>query len=218
MRDMIRAAIRTVLLLGLATSAAAQGGHPASRNADRGKKEGAMSLTIEQAAEKSVATLSASEKASSVVYLDSEKIKAGESVQAGREPLVAPWDALMSFVDLQPTANWGHRCRYLFINAHTGEIKSFDASFPPFLEVWSIEDAARSLEGRACARLGSRCPLTSGWLGCFLGAGSCGAGRDERAFSPPALPRSTSHGPRRYHLSSRQLSTTAQFPSYVPNL
>ena len=93
-----------------------------------------MSLTIEQAAEKAVATLSAAEKASSVVYLDSQKIKAGESVQAGREPLVAPWDALMSFVDLQPTANWGHSCRYLLIHAHTGEVKSFDASFPPFLK------------------------------------------------------------------------------------
>jgi len=93
-----------------------------------------VSLTIEQAAEKAVATLSASEKASSVVYLDSQEIKAGESVPSGREHFVAPWDALMAFVDLQPTANWGHICRYLLINAQTGEVKSFDASFPPFLK------------------------------------------------------------------------------------
>ena len=93
-----------------------------------------MSLTIEQAAEKALATLSATEKATSVVYLDSQEIKAGASVPSGREPIVAPWDALMAFVDLQPTANWGHTCRYLLIHAQTGETRSFDASFPPFLK------------------------------------------------------------------------------------
>src|SRR5215831_9986550 len=97
-------------------------------------KEPAVSLTIEQAAEKALATLSATEKATSVVYLDSQEIKAGESVPSAREPIVAPWDALMAFVDLQPTANWGHTCRYLLINVQTGEARSFDASFPPFLK------------------------------------------------------------------------------------
>src|SRR5215510_13182304 len=134
MRYIIRAALRSALLLGVAATAAPQGGPPASHNRDRGKKEGTVPLTIEQAAEKAIATLSASEKASSVVYLDSQVIKAGESVQAGREAVVAPWDALMAFVDFQPTANGGHSCRYLLIHTQTGEIKSFDASFPPFLK------------------------------------------------------------------------------------
>ena len=124
------AAIGAALLVSLAAAAESQGGSPAARNAER-RKEGAVSLTIEQAAEKAVGTLSASEKASAVVYLDSKEIKAGESVPIGRESVVAPWDAWMAFVDLQPAANWGHPCRYLLLDPHTGEVRRFDASFPP---------------------------------------------------------------------------------------
>jgi hypothetical protein len=122
------------IVMSLAAAAADQDSHPAPRKTNRPRKERAVSLTVEQATEKAVATLSASEKDTSVVYLDSQPIKAGESVQAGHQAVVAPWDALMAFVDLQPTFNWGHNCRYLLIHARTGEIKSFDDSFPPFLK------------------------------------------------------------------------------------
>jgi hypothetical protein len=134
MRALIRMLPAAVLVLCCAAPASSQSGRPGPRKTAPGKKEAAVSLTLEQVAQRAAATLSASEKPASVVYLDSDEIKAGASVPAGRETLTAPWDSYLAFVDLQPTANWGHSCRYLLVNAQTGDTKSFDASFPPFLK------------------------------------------------------------------------------------
>lgn len=92
-----------------------------------------MSLTLEQIAERAIETLTQPEKDSSIVYLDSEEIKAGASVDVDRKKIEVPWDGYMAFVDLEPQANWSHKCRYLLVNGCTGEVKSFEASFPPFL-------------------------------------------------------------------------------------
>jgi len=43
-----------------------------------------------------------------------------------------PWEAFLVFVDREPTANWSHSCRYILINRENGEMKSFEAQFPPF--------------------------------------------------------------------------------------
>ena len=43
-----------------------------------------------------------------------------------------PWEAFLVFVDREPTANWSHSCRYVLINCENGEMKSFEAQFPPF--------------------------------------------------------------------------------------
>jgi hypothetical protein len=43
-------------------------------------------------------------------------------------------------VDLEPRANWGHRCRYLLIDVESGRNRSVDKQFPPFLT-----DVPRSL-------------------------------------------------------------------------
>jgi hypothetical protein len=112
--------------------------HPAMRNVGEhktahGRKECAVSLSIEQIAERATGTLTQSEKDSSIVYLDSKEMKAGASVEVDRKKIEVPWDAFMAFVDLEPQANWGHKCRYLLVNGCTGEVKSFEASFPPFL-------------------------------------------------------------------------------------
>jgi hypothetical protein len=107
---------------------------PKQHQTSRKDKEGTVSLTLKQVAERATATLSASEKDSSAVYLDSTEIKGGTSVDAGRITIEAPWDSYLSFVDLQPAVNWGHSCRYLLVNVHTGEVKTFEASFPPFLK------------------------------------------------------------------------------------
>jgi hypothetical protein len=93
-----------------------------------------MALNLEQIAERAIATLVPSEKDTSVVYLDSAEVQAGASVPVGRETVEAPWDAYVAFVDLEPPVNWGHQCRYLLVSRRTGDVQSFDASFPPFLK------------------------------------------------------------------------------------
>lgn len=70
--------------------------------------------------------------------------------------------ALIGFVDLEPRANWGHRCRYVFVNPGNGALREQEARFPPFRNepppslrlVWKGEEAPawtlltdRSIEG-----------------------------------------------------------------------
>jgi hypothetical protein len=40
---------------------------------------------------------------------------------------------VLAFADLEPGVNWGHRCRYLLVDAGSGEVRRIDAQFPPFL-------------------------------------------------------------------------------------
>jgi hypothetical protein len=93
-----------------------------------------MPLTIQQISERALATLSSREKESSVLYLDAAGTKAGALIEIDRQQVPAPWDSFVVFIDLQPQANWGHRCRYLFINRQTGDAKIVEASTPPFLK------------------------------------------------------------------------------------
>ena len=112
----------------------APGARPGPARTPGGKKERTVSLTLEQIAERAIAALPASQKETTVLYLDSEPVHAGAPFPAGRETLEAPWDAYVAFADLQPTANWGHPCLYLLVNRQTGEIKKIESSFPPFLK------------------------------------------------------------------------------------
>ncbi len=78
------------------------------------------------------AQLTASERAQGVAYLSSATVAKGTTLKLPHITIDVPWDALLAFVDGQPTANWGHACRYVVINRDTGETLSRDARFPPF--------------------------------------------------------------------------------------
>jgi hypothetical protein len=80
-----------------------------------------------------LATLSSEERESSVVYLDKRVLPAGGVVRVGAEEMRTAWPAVMAFVDLEPRANWGHDCRYVLVNAETGELQAIEARMPPFL-------------------------------------------------------------------------------------
>ena len=54
-------------------------------------------------------------------------------IQVGGREVRVPWQAALAFVDLEPGVNWGHRCRYLVVNATSGEIQTYDEQIPPFL-------------------------------------------------------------------------------------
>lgn len=92
-----------------------------------------MTLSWDQISELVLASLSAEERESSVAYLDERVLPAGTVVKVDRKDISMPWPAVIAFVDLEPTANWAHDCRYLLVNAETGELQSVDARFPPFL-------------------------------------------------------------------------------------
>ncbi len=77
------------------------------------------------------AQLTLRERSRAVAYLLSVPQAAGTRFEAAGG-IVIPWDCHVAFVDAEPTANWGHACRYILINRTTGETRSIDARFPPF--------------------------------------------------------------------------------------
>lgn len=91
-----------------------------------------MSLTHEQLRAAVMAQQSPEEMRSCVVYIASTPISRGTKVSFPRLTFEAPWDAFMAFVDLDPTANWSHPARYLFVDRTTGEVTTLDAQLPPF--------------------------------------------------------------------------------------
>lgn len=91
-----------------------------------------MSLSREDVAARVLASLGPAERPASAVYLGRRELAAGSTITIDRAEVQVPWDALLAFVDLQPTANWGHPCRYLLVARDSGEIRAIAAAFPPF--------------------------------------------------------------------------------------
>jgi hypothetical protein len=79
-------------------------------------------------------TIGADQLANSIVYLDRNSWQAGERKQVGGVLMDVPWDANIVFVDLEPKANWGHKCCYLAIRQDADDIIQVAAQMPPFLK------------------------------------------------------------------------------------
>ena len=90
-------------------------------------------LREEQLVGKLVEGLDEVERACGVAYYCAEPIKRGALLDVPRLVARAPSDALLAFVDRDPTANWGHSSRYVLLDRETGrEVLSIEAQLPPF--------------------------------------------------------------------------------------
>ncbi|HRP71406.1 MAG TPA: hypothetical protein PK743_02075 [Luteimonas sp.] len=69
-----------------------------------------------------------------IVYGGVSPLEAGARFAAGDVDLIAPWPALVVFVDPHPQANWGHDCLYLLMRRDGREHLQAPASLPPFLK------------------------------------------------------------------------------------
>jgi len=78
------------------------------------------------------AELTADERAGSVAYYATELLGAGEPLPAPGMQTNAPFDALVGFIDREPTANWGHSSRYVLVNPESEEVVSIESRLPPF--------------------------------------------------------------------------------------
>jgi hypothetical protein len=92
-----------------------------------------MALSWDRIAARAVDELDLAERDRSVVYVDERVLPAGSSVDLGGRTIDLQRPAAMAFVDLEPGLNWGHRCRYLLVDAESGEVERVDAHMPPFL-------------------------------------------------------------------------------------
>jgi hypothetical protein len=90
-----------------------------------------MSISYDQIVSKVLNYLAPEELSQSIVYITKTLIPAGR-IEFPRISIDVPWSAYIAFVDQEPAANWSHSSRYLLISGETGEIKSFEAQFPPF--------------------------------------------------------------------------------------
>jgi hypothetical protein len=91
-----------------------------------------MSLPVEDLRSAALAHLMDQEQQSCIVHLASQPIARGERLSFPRLTFECPWDAYLTFVDLDPGANWGHACCYVCIDTEARQTHRVDAQFPPF--------------------------------------------------------------------------------------
>ncbi len=91
-----------------------------------------MPLPDERLREAVHARCTTDEWQSCVVYVAGVPCVRGASLRFPGLTLECPWDGYLAFVDLDPTANWGHRCRYVCLSEDAADATSVDAQFPPF--------------------------------------------------------------------------------------
>lgn len=85
---------------------------------------------LEQAA---VASLSDDERSRAVVYMSGRVLEPGEELEIDGRRVQVDAPTVWAFVDLEPGVNWGHRSRYLLIDRESGNVRTVDAQFPPFM-------------------------------------------------------------------------------------
>jgi hypothetical protein len=92
-----------------------------------------MSLSPDRVRASALAHVTADERRACVVYLAVSPVRRGDVLSVPRLTLTVPWDGYVAFVDLDPTANWGHAACYLCIDGETGDVQRVNAQFPPFV-------------------------------------------------------------------------------------
>jgi hypothetical protein len=80
-----------------------------------------------------LAALSEEQRAHAVVYVDDRVLEPGAELEIDGALVRVAAPTVVAFVDLEPGVNWGHRCRYLLIDAESGDARTIDAQLPPFL-------------------------------------------------------------------------------------
>jgi hypothetical protein len=91
-----------------------------------------VSLPLERLRSIALSRLTAEEVSACVVYLATERVRRGETLAFARVRFTCASDGYLAFVDLDPSANWGHRCCYVCIDDERGAAERLDAQFPPF--------------------------------------------------------------------------------------
>ncbi len=76
-------------------------------------------------------TLTETERRQSVVYLDTSVYEPGSTVRLNRQVHSVTQLSILAFIDLYPSANWSHPCRYVLLHPEQDGVESIDASFPP---------------------------------------------------------------------------------------
>jgi hypothetical protein len=99
--------------------------------------------------------LTVAERHGAVVYELEKTATQGTVLSFPHQTITVPSDSLVAFIDRDPTANWGHSCRYVLVEFSTGRISSWEARFPPFeiaIGEWRVAYRAASVPEGAVVR------------------------------------------------------------------
>lgn len=69
-----------------------------------------------------------------VIFRSKEPLKGGQEIKCWDRIIKVPAhfeQAWFFFVDDQPMANWGHKCRYIFVDTKTYKYHVIDSTSPP---------------------------------------------------------------------------------------
>ena len=91
-----------------------------------------MPLPVEDLRAAALAQLTEQDRQSCVICLATLRVTRGETLSFPRLSFECPWDAYLTFVDLDPMANWGHACCYICIDLEAQRAHRIDAQLPPF--------------------------------------------------------------------------------------
>jgi hypothetical protein len=113
-------------------------------------------LDLGQAHSALLQQLTGAERERAVVYELSEAVAHGTALSFPHITINVPSDALVAFIDQEPTANWGHACRYVLVELNTGRISSWTSRFPPFSvplgSAWRVAYEAKAVPEGAVVR------------------------------------------------------------------
>lgn len=71
------------------------------------------------------------------VFRTKAVLPAGSSIKTIYGTEMSPsFDSWFFFVDDSPLQSWGHLCRYVFVNANDGRIKTFSKTCHRLLTIW----------------------------------------------------------------------------------
>jgi hypothetical protein len=100
--------------------------------------------------------LTEAERQKAVAYELSQTVAQGTVLSFPHLTINVPSDALVAFIDQEPTANWAHACRYVLVELNTGRVSSWAARFPPFSvplgSAWRVAYQAESVPDGAVVR------------------------------------------------------------------
>jgi hypothetical protein len=99
-----------------------------------------MSLSIQQITDRALSSISGDERQHAAVYIDPSTYQPGSKIRVGRAEIRVSSPTVALFLDMAPGANWGHPCRYLLVDATSGDVRAVDSEFPPAPEKLRLID------------------------------------------------------------------------------
>ena len=92
-------------------------------------------LTIKEVKQIVLDSMKQEDLKKNVFYIDERIYPQGSEISIKKNKYQFASDTIIVFIDEEPGKNWGHKCRYLFFNIDSHQIKEIHERFPPFLTI-----------------------------------------------------------------------------------